>query len=74
MALKFGGAVINADARQVYQGLTAVTAAHKADEKHLLYEFLNLSAPFSFAEYVLKADTENTQWQKWQTLNRKEES
>ena len=58
LALKFGGAVINADARQVYQGLTAVTAAHKADEKHLLYEFLNLSAPFSFAEYVLKADTE----------------
>lgn len=55
LAKKFDGEVINADSRQIYQGITVGNALTKPEEMqgipHHLFSMIPLSEPISVAEY-----------------------
>lgn len=50
------GGVINADARQIYQGLHTLVAAPDLSPYNFLYEFLDVASDYSFAQYRADAD------------------
>lgn len=52
IAKKCAGEIINADARQIYRGISAVTDASKKKTGMHLYSFKDVSEPYSFAEYA----------------------
>lgn len=52
IAAKFSAVIVNADARQIYRNLPILTAVPAETRGMLLYEFLEVAEPFSFAQYV----------------------
>lgn len=52
------GVIINADARQMYQGISVVSAAPKNLVGTRLYSWKSVDEPYSFAEFVSDADRE----------------
>lgn len=58
LATQFPAVIINADARQIYQGLQVLTAAPPPAENKKLYEFKEVDESYSFAQYIIDADQE----------------
>lgn len=56
IARQFNGAVINADARQIYRGTEIVSAAPRERDGMHLYCFKNVDEQYSFAEFQRDAD------------------
>ncbi len=53
---KFSGVMLNGDARQIYLGLSAITAAPSELGASQLFNFKNVSEEYSFAQYITDAD------------------
>ncbi|MCX6781037.1 MAG: tRNA (adenosine(37)-N6)-dimethylallyltransferase MiaA [Candidatus Magasanikbacteria bacterium] len=56
LAADFNGVIINADARQMYQGIEIISAAPEVVGDAELYSWKSVDEPYSFAEYVHDAD------------------